>query len=145
MRAVVCSKWIWTGSDHLFWEREKRMQHPDHTIYRRPPSSALPQKAHLAQQVQLGILLGWICSSLLSSSRICLIFFRSQTGELKEDMMGTILSASFRSVRVVLIFAISLGCNIDFDLLPWLVCKPRGGVSFRGFHLAFLVMIALTP
>lgn len=54
------------------------------------------------------------------------IFCRSQTGELKEDVMGTILSVSFPSLRVALIFAISPGCIIDLDLLPWLVCEPKG-------------------
>lgn len=48
------------------------------------------------------------------------LFLRNQTGEPNEDMMGTILSASFRSLRVALICVISLGLSIDLDLLSGL-------------------------
>lgn len=47
--------------------------------------------------------------------------------------MGTILSVSFPSLRVALIFAISPRCCIDLDLLAWLLCKPKGGDPFQSF------------
>lgn len=48
------------------------------------------------------------------------LFLRSQTGEPNEDMTGTILSAPFGSLRVALIYVISLGLSIDLDLLSGL-------------------------
>lgn len=51
--------------------------------------------------------------------------------------MGTILSVSFCSLRVAQIVAISPGGKIDLDLLSWLICKPRVGISFGGFRCPF--------
>lgn len=139
MHTVICCKWMRIVSNHLFSERQKRMQFPDNTTCLRPPfgtATAIRDNTWLSLQY------------LLSSSRICLIFFffcRSQTGRLNEDMIETILFASFRSLRVALIFAISPGWNIDLDLLSGLFVSQGVGVSFRGFHWAFSVMIAVTP
>lgn len=56
--------------------------------------------------------------------------------------MGTSTPAPFISLEVVLISVIPLSWDVLLFLIDY---AGQGGVSFKGFHLAFPISIALTP
>lgn len=71
----------------------------------------------------------WSCHNLSS-------YCRGQAGELSKNIMENNILAFFTYLMKVLISAIfpESKCNIAFDSL----CCPRGGGSYRDFHLALL-------
>lgn len=85
---------------------------------------------------------GEVCRKLLPSS--CHSpsgFCWSCTGEVDEDMMGAITFASFKSLKVEPIFAISPG--VAFDGLSWLRQLREWMVSV--LFTCFFLPISLTP
>lgn len=85
---------------------------------------------HPAQQLQLGILFGFIFNSLISF--IIHLLCRGQTGELKGNATKTIIPASFGSQGSA---NLCHSFGIKFFFKSW--CKKKG-VKFQGFQLNLL-------
>lgn len=72
------------------------------------------------QHLILQFLLGWIYSTLLSSTTIHIWICSDQTDEWHENMMGTTTPASFMFLRVGVILVIPFGKDSIFYLFIWM-------------------------
>lgn len=103
MNSVVCSTWVWTVPDSVVPLEQERTHSPaqwPHTMCRRPNYYILAVIACPAQQLLLGLVLGWMVVAY-SHSPGSIWLSRDQTG----DIIGTTIPASFRSLIMALICA----------------------------------------
>lgn len=93
---------------------------------------------HLATQLQVSLVLGGVCGSLLSFSGHYLIF-QGQNGELNDETHHSLILDLLRGAFI----SAPNPCPIWYCFLFTTLAQGGEG-TFRDFHLAFLIMLDLT-